>query len=115
MIVADECLNGKLIAALEQAGYELTAISRTSGGIDDLRVLQTAERLNAVLITEDSDFGEWVFAHHLTNVTIVFLRYDKSDYPIILKFLLDSLKGIEKSEERLFITINKNKIRFRKI
>jgi predicted nuclease of predicted toxin-antitoxin system len=115
MIVADECLNGKLIAALEQAGYELTAISRTASGIDDLRVLQTAEKLNAVLITEDSDFGEWVFSHHLTNVTIVFLRYDKVDYPVILNFLLGSLKEIEESEERQFITINKNKIRFRKI
>lgn len=55
------------------------------------------------------------FAHHLTNVTIIFLRYDKSDYPVILKFLLDSLGEIEGSEERQFITINKNKIRFRKI
>lgn len=115
MIVADECLNGKLIAALEQAGYELMAIGRTASGIDDLRVLQTAEKLNAILITEDSDFGEWVFAHHLTHVTIVFLRYDKEDYPVILDFLLGSLKEIEKTEDRQFITINKNKIRFRKI
>lgn len=115
MIIADECLNGNLVRALENAGFTVHSIARNDSGIDDRRVLEVAERLGGVLITEDSDFGEWVFAHHLTKVTVVFLRYRKADYLVILNFLLHYLREIEETADRQFITVNKNKIRFRKI
>jgi len=55
------------------------------------------------------------FAHKITSVTIIFLRYEKEDFENIQKYLLESLEEIEKEEATQFITINKNKIRYRRI
>ena len=55
------------------------------------------------------------FAHKITSVTIIFLRYEKEDFDKIQRYLLESLKEIEKEEVTQFITINKNKIRYRRI
>ena len=115
MIIADECVNGKLVTALREVGYEVNYISEIDSGIPDIEVLKTSEKLKGVLITEDSDFGEWVFAHKITSVTIIFLRHEKEDFDTIQKYLLESLKETEKEGVTQFITINKNKIRYRRI
>ncbi len=44
-------------------------------GISDKEVLNLAREFNAILITEDSDFGEWVFAHREKITGVIFLRY----------------------------------------
>jgi hypothetical protein len=115
MIIADECVNGKLVTALREGGYEVNYISEIDSGIPDIEVLKTSEKLKGILITEDADFGEWVFAHKITSVTIIFLRYEKEDFSTIQKYLIESLKEIQKEDARQFITINKNKIRYRRI
>ncbi len=83
--------------------------------MDDEDIIALAKQNSQVLITEDKDFGEWIFAHQLSGLTIIFLRYEKEDYDIILSFLRSALKTIEADEKNEFITINKNKIRRRRI
>lgn len=51
----------------------------------------------------------------MSGLTIIFLRYDKEDYDTILSFLQSALKTIETDGKNEFITINKNKVRRRKI
>ena len=115
MIIADECVNRNLIISLREAGYEVTYIAEIDSGIPDVEVLEASENLKGILITEDSDFGEWVFAHKITTVTIIFLRYNKEDFEVIEQYLLESLRKLEQEESTQFITINKNKIRYRSI
>lgn len=115
MILADEGLNGNLVRALREDGYEIVWVMESHIGMDDKDIIALARQNNQVLITEDKDFGEWIFAHQLSGLTIIFLRYDKEDYGTILSFLRSALKTIESDEKYEFITINKNKIRRRKI
>nr|MBI1229531.1 toxin-antitoxin system, toxin component [Cytophagales bacterium] len=115
MILADEGLNGNLVRALREDGYEITWIKETKPGIEDEDIISLAMQTSQILITEDKDFGEWIFAHHLSGLTIIFLRYDKEDYSRILSFLKTELKTMESGEKNEFITINKNKVRRRRI
>ena len=115
MIIADECVNRNLVIFLRQAGYEVTYIAEINSGIPDIEVLKASKNLKGILITEDSDFGEWVFAHKITTVTIIFFRYNKEDFEVIEQYLLESLRKLEQEESTQFITINKNKIRYRNI
>ena len=115
IILADECLNRNIVRELEQNGFTVQLVSETSLGVTDREVLDIGKALNGVLITEDKDFGEWVFAHHITGLTIVFLRYDKEHYADVVAFLLNTLRSLSSQEENQFITITKNKVRFRKI
>lgn len=87
-------------------------------GISDEDVIRHAKSNKRILITEDKDFGEWVFAHKVRGLTIIFLRYEKQDLEQIIEFLNELI--IELTKEDLeapyqFITINRNKVRRRRI
>lgn len=64
ILIADECLNKNIISLLEAQSYEVISISETDLGIDDSEVLKKTKILEGILITEDSDFGKWIFSHH---------------------------------------------------
>lgn len=81
----------------------------------DEDIIKLAITDNKILITEDKDFGEWIFSHHLSGLTIIFLRYNKSDFELILNYLIRVLKSCMNSPQKEFITINKNKVRRRSI
>ncbi|MPR36185.1 DUF5615 family PIN-like protein [Salmonirosea aquatica] len=115
MILADEGLNGNLVKALRGDSYEVIWIKELNAGMADKDIIALARKNNQIIITEDKDFGEWIFAHQLTATTIIFLRYDKEDYDAILAFLLTTLKSLEIEKSNEFITINKNKVRRRKM
>lgn len=115
MILADEGLNGNLVRALRDDDYQITWIKETDAGMADEDIITLARQNNQILITEDKDFGEWIFSHQLLGLTIIFLRYDKEDYDTILSFLRIALKTIESGGKNEFITINKNKVRRRRI
>ena len=115
MIIADEGLNGNLVKALRREGHQVVWIKETNAGMADEDIIALARQNNRILITEDEDFGEWIFSHHLSGLTIIFLRYDKEDYDIVLSFLKYTLKTTEADGKNEFITINKNKVRRRNI
>lgn len=115
MILADEGLNGNLVRELRIEGYEIVWVKESMSGMSDEDIIAMAKLGKQVLITEDKDFGEWIFAHHISRLTIIFLRYDKEDYNTILSFLKSALKTIEAGKKHEFITINKNKVRRRVI
>ena len=54
--------------------------------------------MNSILITEDNDFGEWIFAHKIKTVGVVFLRYHFSDVDKIINSII---KIIEKYNNKL--------------
>ena len=116
MVLAGEGLNGKIVAGLRKQNIEVTWILEEAPGISDKEVIEYAKSSSQILITEDKDFGEWVFAHKVEEVTIVFLRYEKDDYAKVFDFLSKLIKSLlkaGKSSKHEFITINKNKVRRR--
>ena len=118
LILADEGTSGYLVRDLRAQGYEIEWVAEINPGIPDEDVITLAKEKDQVLITEDKDFGEWVFAHQVRGLTIIFLRYEKEDYPEVLKFLLsllDEFDQFEREDGYEFITINRNKVRRRKI
>ncbi len=66
MLIADENINSSLILKLRGFGYEVISIKQNYKGISDKEVIDLAKEKNGILITEDKDFGKWVFAHNIT-------------------------------------------------
>lgn len=60
--VADESCVRPVIQALREAGHDVVAIAEIARGATDDQVLERALKENRVLITEDRDFGELVYA-----------------------------------------------------
>lgn len=115
MILADEGLNGNIVRVLRSEGHDVVWIKEVHPGMADEDIIKLAITDNKILITEDKDFGEWIFSHHLSGLTIIFLRYNKSDFELILNYLIRVLKSCMNSPQKEFITINKNKVRRRSI
>lgn len=118
MILADEGLNGNIVKALRDLGIVVDWIMEISPGIKDEEVIEYARANKKFLITEDKDFGEWVFAHKINRLTIIFLRYEKKDYEQVLKYLKELVQEIDLDKDKQlfqFITINKHKVRKRVI
>ncbi|SMP14021.1 hypothetical protein SAMN06265339_1248 [Desulfurobacterium pacificum] len=61
-ILVDENVNYEIIKALRKDGFEVISVAGDAPGITDFEVIELAMKLNAVVLTEDSDFGRLVFS-----------------------------------------------------
>lgn len=114
MIIADENIDKRIIAALRKANHNITSVADEYAGISDEDVIHLAKTLEATLLTMDKDFGEWVFAHGHKGFNVLLLRYEQEDLEKIIKNTLLILEKLPKGEH-LFISITQDKIRQRKI
>ena len=73
-LLADECLDFRIVLNLRTEGFNTISVLKDYQSISDKEVLNLAKKLSAILITEDSDFGEWTFAHKGKSTGVIFLR-----------------------------------------
>jgi len=73
-LLADENIDGRLVAALRKAGHEITWVAETMPGAVDAAVLETARTEEALLVTDDLDFGELVFRQRRATCGVLLLR-----------------------------------------
>ena len=115
MIIADENLEQYWINLLRQEGFEVYSIREKHQGISDNEVAAIAKEKKGILVTEDKDFGELVFAHGLKDLSVIFLRYDQPKYETVKENLLTVIKLFYESEGKVFITVTENKTRIRRL
>lgn len=114
-ILADENVDFRIVTALRRGIHDVVSVLKEYQGIPDEEVLSLARKLGAVLLTEDSDFGKWAFAHKVSEIGIIFLRYTSDDLNAVTTSLL---RVIEEHQEALtgkFVVITPKKIRIREI
>ena len=73
--VADESCAGPVIRALREAGHDVVAIAEIAKGATDEQVLERAVSEKRVLITEDRDFGELVYARGRSSAGVILVRF----------------------------------------
>jgi predicted nuclease of predicted toxin-antitoxin system len=73
--MADESCAGPVIRALRDAGHDVVAIAEVARGATDEQVLEHALNEKRVLITEDRDFGELVYARGRSSAGVILVRF----------------------------------------
>jgi predicted nuclease of predicted toxin-antitoxin system len=73
--VADESCARPVIQALREAGHDVVAIAEIARGATDDQVLERALKEKRVLITEDRDFGELVYARGRSSAGVILVRF----------------------------------------
>lgn len=114
-LLADENIDFRLVTELKKQAFEVISVLKEYPGISDEQVLMLAKRHEAILITEDSDFGKWIFAYKETGVSVVFLRYKTEQLHEITTTLIKVLKEHGASLYGKFVVITPQKIRIRDI
>ena len=88
--LADESCDFSVVRALRNAGHEVTAVAEISPRAEDTEVLRLAFREEKILLTEDKDFGQLVFAHSKKTRGVIFFRYPvglrQKKKPLFLQF-----------------------------
>jgi predicted nuclease of predicted toxin-antitoxin system len=114
-ILADESVDYRIVKNLRKSEYEVVSVLEKYQGFSDKDVLEVAKSKEALLLTEDKDFGEWIFAHKEKGVGVVLLRYKSNELKQITDSLINLLSKYSESLIQKFAVIKGSKIRIREL
>ena len=86
---ADESCDFAIVRGLRSIGYDVRAVVEDMPGVPDPAVLKAAVSENRILLTEDKDFGEWVFAHKSATAGVVLIRYPSDMRSVMIKLMVE--------------------------
>jgi len=109
--LADESCDFAVVRALRSAGHDVLAIAEVSPRIGDEEVLQRARDEKRVLLTEDTDFGELVYAEGLGSSGVVLFRFPATTRPTIAAAALDVANRIGEELSSRFTVVQPGRIR----
>ena len=73
--LADESCDYAAVRVLTGLGHEVLAVADLYLGADDEFVISLALEEKCVLLTEDKDFGQLVYASGMASVGVILLRF----------------------------------------
>jgi predicted nuclease of predicted toxin-antitoxin system len=113
-IVADENLAYRMIKALRNEGFEVLSIEEDTPSIPDDNVLSVAVKEDALLITEDKDFGDLVMLHKLPHRGILLIRLAgvETDEKVIRT--LEVIRTYGEELQGSFTVLDARRVRLRK-
>lgn len=113
--LADECLDGRLIAGLRRAGHDVAAARDVLTGAGDRSILEAARRDARVLVTEDKGFGDLVVRHGLSVPGLLLVRYVQSDVHSVLQRLLAVVDRQGDRLHDLYVVVTPERARLRRL
>ena len=109
--LADESCDFAIVRALRENGYDVLAVSEITPRANDSQVIKFAVRENRILLTEDKDFGQLVFAYRQKAMGVIFLRFPTLARGQITK---DVVRLVKQQGEKLigsFVVVQPGRIR----
>jgi len=112
-ILADENLDGPIVAWLREEGHDVLWIAELRPGLPDDKVINEAEASDRILVTFDLDFGGLVFrgGHRAGGIVLLRLRAQTSSE--LLQLFADRWAGINQKARGHFIVVSNNRMRIR--
>jgi predicted nuclease of predicted toxin-antitoxin system len=110
-LLADESLDFVILRTLRAANHDVLAVSEISPRTDDVDVINLAVREARILLTEDKDFGQLVYAHGQKTLGVIFLRYPISAREQISEDVLKLVEQYDHSLYGCFVVVQPGRIR----
>jgi len=98
-LLADESCDFAVVRALRAAGHDVLAVAEIALGATDDTVIELARDKKRVLITEDKDFGQLVFAAAKSAAGVILIRFPATARSTLPQVVLDLLNS---EQDRLF-------------
>ena len=73
--LADESCDFNVVRALREAGFDVLPVVEITPRATDARVIELATLADRILLTEDKDFGQLVYASTETTPGVVLIRF----------------------------------------
>lgn len=111
--LVDESVDFRIVKALREEGYSVKAIVEMSPGKSDAQIMELALKMEAIIITEDKDFGELSFRLQKRNLGIILLRLGNLPIHERIQKLNGLLERYSSRLENRFTVISPQKLRIR--
>ena len=109
--LADESCDFALVRALRAENYDVVAVAETARGATDERVISLALREHRILLTEDKDFGQLVFASAKASGGVMLIRFPASARDALPARILDVIRREGARLERSFAVVQPKRTR----
>jgi predicted nuclease of predicted toxin-antitoxin system len=111
--LADESCDFAFVRALRGAGDDVLAVAELTPRADDSAVIRLALGQTRVLLTEDKDFGQLVFASGEQSAGVVLLRYPIPARRVVVQSFLEVVREKGEQLHRCFTVVEPGKVRFK--
>lgn len=109
--VADESCDFAIVRALRQAGHDVIAIAEISPQATDEYILEMSRAASRVLVTEDKDFGELVYAATRETSGVILLRFPGNARSAMAQALVTGVQSLADRLASGFVVIEPGRIR----
>jgi predicted nuclease of predicted toxin-antitoxin system len=111
LFLADESCDFAVVSALRAAGFDVLAIAELAPRTDDADVIDLAARESRVLITEDKDFGQLVYAELRASSGVILIRFPASRRQSLPTEVLRAVRMLEDRITRAFVVLTPGRVR----
>ena len=114
VLIADESVDYRIITFLRQRSFKVIAIIDDNASIADSEVLNISNNENALLITEDKDFGDLVFRMNFKHSGILLLRFFSTPVENKNQKVFETIHSYYDNLKNNFSTLSDKRLRIRK-
>lgn len=109
--LADESCDFAVVRALRAAGHEVVSVVETARGAKDEIVIALARRERRVLLTEDKDFGQLVYAAGEGSCGVVLFRFPANARGALQRAALDVVTRFGSRLSSSFVVVEPGRAR----
>lgn len=109
--LADESCDFAIVSALRNAGHDVSAVCEVVRGAEDSVVVELARSEQRILLTEDKDFGQLVFAAARQSAGVIFIRWPVSARRTLGAALVDLVAKNGESLHGAFAVVEPGRVR----
>ncbi len=109
--LADESCDFIIVRALREIGHDVLAVSDVSPRVEDSEVIELGLKERRILLTEDKDFGQLVYAHGQKTLGVIFMRFPFSARQQVSQQVSKLVKQKGESLTGCFVTVQPGRIR----
>lgn len=109
--LADESCDFSVVRTLRAADHDVVAVAEVALGAPDELVIERALSNKRILLTEDKDFGQLVFASAMVSPGVVFIRYPATARKTLPSAVLDLIGKYGDHLAGCFVVLQPSRVR----
>ena len=110
--VADESCDFGVVRALRAAGHDVFAVAEGDPRAEDSTVIDRAVSEDRLLLTEDKDFGQLVYAAGRRSAGVILIRFPARARAVLERAVVELVRRPEEQLRGRFIVLQPGRIRF---
>ena len=111
LFLADENCDFAVVRALRADGHDVVSVAEIAPRMDDRDVIALATREDRILLTEDKDFGQLVYAGLHESSGVILIRFPQNARWALPGVIREAVQKLEGRLRGAFVVLKPNQVR----